>query len=123
MEKGGITINKTQEGTYTQKEKAYLISNRDWKRLKKEIEKLKNPSKAWSNAAWGSLGVGLSCCGSWITTMDNSILIIVGAMGFAVAICCFCGARSEKNHDSSNVDKLKEIISDIEEAIIPQGKD
>jgi len=118
----GITLSKQQEVTYTQKEDGYVISGRDWKRLKKKISNLQIPSKRWSNIAWGSLGTGLSCMGSWIAEKENTSLLIVGAVGITSAIISFCAAQSEKKQHSEHVVDIKEVVLEIEEVIIPQGE-
>ena len=117
----GITLSKQQEVTYTQKETGYIISSRDWERLKSFLSKLKVHTSVWSNAAWCSLGVGLPSLASWITNQENIVFLVLGVAGMAGAVVSFCASRSEKRHVDASMDTLNEVVKEIDDAIVNQG--
>lgn len=119
-EQAGFTINTEQEVSYTRKERSYLISKRDWNRLSRTIEDLKPQSLTWSNVAWGFLGIGVSCLVSWFAGSHALILIIVGFLSLGVSICAFFALKSEGKHYTSSIDRLKEVLIDIESAIVSE---
>lgn len=122
-EQAGVTISKEQQITYTKKEYSYVISNRDWKRITKTINRLESPSPMWSNVAWGSLGIGISCLLSWFTNKNILWFLIVGCLAFGVAICSFCMAYSVTKKYESSKAHLIEVVEDIEDAIMTKSED
>ena len=117
----GITINKEQQVAYTQKEEGYVITSRDWKRIKNYIKKLKIPTPIWSNIAWGTLGIGVSCMVSWFTNRENVEFLVTGVFCIGVATCSFFASRNEIKHYNGALDNLKDIIVEIDEVMVPQG--
>ena len=86
-EQVGITINKEHEITYTSKECSYIISKRDWDRLSRTINRLKHSSNKWANIAWGALSACVSFICSWLTCRDYMVLLVLGVVALAIAIC------------------------------------
>ena len=117
-DKAGVTINKEQQIIYTKSEQSYIISRRDWKRLTGTIQKLCLSSDKWSNIAWGTLGIGSSCLLSWGTGTNDTWLLVVGCTAIGVAIFSFIAKHSEHLQHKSSIDNLKEVVLDIEEAIM-----
>lgn len=113
----GIKINTQQQIIYTKTEHSYVISRRDWNRIKKTIDSLTLDSITWSNVAWGTLGIGCSCLLSWFTGVKFIWLIVVGCTALGVSLCSFVGTHSDKIKHKGSVDNLKEVIQDIEDAI------
>lgn len=122
METSGITIGKEQQVAFTKKEEAYVISKRDWNRLKNNIWKLKHSSSVWSNAFWGALGIGLSCMVSWLANRENLWFLVFGVLGIGVAIVSYLASNSDKTHHEESIEGLKEIVTEIEDAIIPKAE-
>ena len=118
-ETNGLTINTEKNVTYTQKEEAYVILNRDWKRVKAYINKLHDLSSTWNSVAWGSLGIGISCMASWFTNQFSLAFLIIGVIGICVAICSFIASKSNTKHFEGSVDNLKEVVNEIEEFMVP----
>ena len=119
----GLKINKEQQVVYTNNEDAYVISSRDWKRIKKYINKLTNPSSVWSNVTWGSLGIGVSCVVSWLANREKIIFLVFGAIGICAAACSYFASKSEAKHRQGSVDNLIEIVTEIEEVLVPHKED
>lgn len=117
-EQVGITINKEQQITYTKKEQSYIISSRDWKRLTKSINRLRNYVDIWSNVASGALGIGSSCILSWVTGYKAIWLLVIGCTALGISVCSFVGMLYAKTQNSGSIDNLKEVVQDIEDAII-----
>lgn len=117
-EQVGITINKEHEITYTSKECSYIISKRDWDRLSRTINRLKHSSNKWANIAWGALSACVSFICSWLTCRDYMVLLVLGVVALAIAICSFFTASIDKKHYIASVDQLKEVIKEIEDEII-----
>lgn len=117
-DKAGVTINKEQQIIYTKSEQSYIISRRDWKRLTRTIQKLRISSDKWSNVAWGTLGIGSSCVLSWVTGVKGTWLLVVGCTAIGVAVISFIAKHSERHQHKTSIENLKEVVLDIEEAIM-----
>lgn len=114
----GITISKEQQITYVRKECSYIITSRDWKRLKKTLERAHALSNVWSNVAWGTLGIGSSCLTSYFTGDKATWLLVVGCTTMGVAICSFICTLGESRTHQSSIEGLKEVVQEIEDAIV-----
>lgn len=68
--------------------------------------------------AWGTLGIGSSCVLSCVTGSKDTWLLIVGCTAIGVALISFIAKYSERHHHKSSIENLKEVILDIEEAIM-----
>lgn len=119
----GLKINKEQVVVYAKKEDAYVISCRDWKRIKTYLGKLSEPSTVWSNVTWGALGIGVSCFVSWLANQEIVVFLVSGAIGICVSICSYFASKSEANHHHLSVDNLKAIVTEIEEVMAPRKGD
>ena len=117
-DKAGVTINTQQQITYTKTEHSYVISRRDWNRIKKTIESLKLDLITWSNLAWGMLGLGSSCLLSWFTGPQYLWLIVVGCTTLGISVCAFIVAYCDRNKQKISIENLKDVLQDIEDAII-----
>lgn len=117
-DKAGVTINKEQQIIYTKSEQSYVISRRDWQRLTRTIQKLHLSSDKWSNVAWGTLGIGSSCVLSWVTAAKDTWLLVVGCTAIGIAVISFIAKHSERHQQKISIENLKEVVLEIEEAIM-----
>lgn len=117
-DQGGVTISTEQQIFYAKKEYSYVISKRDWTRVTTTIDKLQGPSAVWSNVAWGTLGIAVSCLASWATCNDTIYLLGIGCLASGIAVCSFFANYFTKKTYIASLSLLKEVVEEIENVII-----
>ena len=119
----GLTINKEQQVTYSQKEEGYVITSRDWKRIKSYLDKLNEPSNIWANVGWATFGIGLSCLVSWVFNYDNWLFLLFGVSGIVIAACSYFAVKREKKYYAGALENYRDVIIEIEDAIVPKDNE
>ena len=72
----------------------------------------------WSNVAWGTLGIGFSSVLSWCTGYKETWILVIGCTTLGISVCSFVGMFCERAQNRGSINSLKEIVQDIEEAIM-----
>lgn len=101
-----------------------IVDQRDWKRLKRAVDKCKYVNDWWFNIGFASFGIAGSALITAYSLSDDSsiaqtklILWLVGVFAVLLGITCCIAHRSTKTLATSTIDDIKTAVKDIEDNI------
>ena len=126
QDNGKFILNRENQICYKKTENTYLITDRDWKRIRKAVSNFHPYKAGWLNATWAVLGILGSSFISWLTTITennkagNQVLLTICGASVIIIILCLIAHYSIKKEKGNSFEQIKDTLTEIEETIIPK---
>lgn len=119
-----MSINRDANIFIARQPDYFGVSKSDWNRLKKTIDSCKYKTNWWANLCSTFIGISASSLISYLTiplsTEDEwikPVILCVAILTAIMSLICYFANRREKSLNTSDIQSIKDIISEIDNSL------
>lgn len=121
MSDGVISYKTSHDVTLIVDPQYITVDKSDWSRLKREVDTCKVHTDWWMNIAFAGFSAAVSALITWFSLLGTSgneivcvVLLCASIACFILGFTCICAHNSFTSHHKSDIEDIKQVISDIE---------